>query len=185
MQSLQLKKHRDNILGDLLMSDIFVWIISNVFTWSAGVAVLFGLILKPVNMNRYANILRFLFLWYAGIAFLCSGFFHLFLSKLTATAIGWMPSPFQFEVGLANWSIAIFGFMAFFKKNNYFWLSGILAIIIFSVGAGAGHVYQLVENHNHASSNSGLILYTDIFVPFLMLFLWFKGCRARVTENKF
>ena len=51
----------------------------------------------------------------------------------------------------------------------------ILSIGIFTVGAGFGHVYQMLTEHNTAISNSGLIMYTDIIVPSIMLFLWFKA----------
>ena len=77
-------------------------------------------------MNRYANTLRFLLLPYAGIsfafafAFAWSGYFHLMLPNFTAAKIGWAPSSFQFEIGLSNLGCAILGFMAFFRKNNYF-----------------------------------------------------------------
>ncbi len=157
------------------MNEAINWFLANTYTWTAILAIILGIIRKPVGMNRYANTLRFLFLLYAGIAFAWSGYFHLMLPNFTAAKIGWAPSPFQFEVGLSNLGCAILGFMAFFRKNSYLWLGAILSIGVFTVGAGFGHVYQMLIEHNTAISNSGLIMYTDIIVPIIMLFLWFKA----------
>jgi len=83
------------------MNDIIKWFLENTFTWTAILAIILGIIRKPVGMNHYANTLRFLFLLYAGFAFVWSGYFHLMLPNFTAAKIGWAPSPFQFEVGLS------------------------------------------------------------------------------------
>ena len=157
------------------MDTLIKWMLTNVFTWTVAVGIIFGLIRQPIQMNRCANTLRYLFLWYVGIAFTYSGYMHIFLGDFSAESIGWASSPFQFEVGLANWSLALLGYLAFFKKEKTLWLASVLAVFIFTVGAGMGHVYQLVTQHNTAISNAGLILYTDLLTPILLLVLWFRS----------
>jgi len=159
-----------------MLTSIITWFLSNVFTWTPLLAILIGICrTPPINTNKYANTLRHLFLWYAGIAFLWSGIFHLLMPAFTAAKIGWANSPFQLEVGLANLSIAVLGFMAFFKKDSYFWLGVILALAVFSVGAGINHAYLFIYANDHAIDNAGVLMYTDIIAPFVMLFLWFKS----------
>lgn len=160
------------------MNVIITWICANTFTWTAVLAVILGVLKTPKHgLNRPANTLRYLFFIYVGVAFTWSGLMHLFLPTFTAHSIGWATSPFQYEVGLANLSIAILGFMASFKFHRYFWLATILEIIFFAVGAGIGHIYQLKTMHDHATSNAGPLLYTDLFVPILMLIIWFFAKR--------
>ncbi len=155
------------------MQAVIRWVLSNVFLWTAVLAVVIGLIKKKNQLGACSNILQQLFFWFAGLAFLWSGAMHLLMPAFTAAQIGWQDSPFQFEVGLANLSICLLGFMATFVRNRWFHLGVILALAIFSVGAGLGHVYQTIVQHDHASSNSGSILYTDIVVPLFMLVIWF------------
>lgn len=157
------------------MEKAIYWLLANFFTWMAAVGLVQGLLTNTQSRSRYDNVLRCLFLWYVGLAFTFSGVMHIFLGDLTAKQIGWANSPFQFEIGLANWSIAILGFFSFFNTNRSVWLVSILALIIQSTGAGFGHVYQLLVNNNHAVSNAGLIMYTDLFVPLIMLGIWFKA----------
>lgn len=158
-----------------MIANTITWILANVFTWTAILAVLLGFLRKPKTMNRYASILRHLFFLYVGLGFVWSGAMHLLMPAFTASEIGWANSPFQVEVGLANLSVAALGFMAFFRKDHYFWLGAIVALTIFAVGAGVGHIYQLSSQHDHAISNAGLVLYTDIIVPLVMWVLWWKS----------
>lgn len=109
---------------------------------------------------------------YVGITFTWSGVMHLCFPAFTADDIGWANSPFQFEVGLVNWSVAMLGFMAFFRYQHYFWLAVILSLAIFSAGAGIGHIDQWIAHADHSRSNSGAILYVDILAPLFMLLLW-------------
>jgi hypothetical protein len=155
------------------MQAIIKWILTNVFLWTAVVAIIIGWFQQSTQLNRSALVLRQLLLWFGGIAFFYSGSMHVFFADFTAEKIGWANSPFQFEVGLANFSAALICLMAYFQPHRYYWLATILSLAIFSCGAGFGHVYQLLYHHNHAGSNSGTILYTDILVPLIMLGLWF------------
>ncbi len=41
----------------------------------------------------------------------------------------------------------------------------VLGPSIFTLGAAAGHVNQMVTAHNFAPGNAGIIFWTDIFIP--------------------
>ena len=141
-----------------------------------------GLSKKASGYELLREYLTLFALWFCGIAFTWFGIMDLCLPNLTAAKIGWAPSPFQFEVGRANLSIAVLGFVVYAKPERFCTLAVILVAAVFSVGAGAGHIYQIVTAHNHAESNAGAILYTDILVPLIMLVYWLLSKSAADTR---
>lgn len=156
------------------MDIIIEWLLENVFFWTAVLGFCLGFILKNSKYSKCENALRLMFFWYVGLSFTYSGIMHILLGPMVAASIGWTQSPFQFEVGLANLSVAALGFMACFKPERYFQLGAMIALSIFSIGAGVGHVYQLLTQHDHAIDNAGTTLYIDIIAPLVMLVLWWK-----------
>lgn len=110
--------------------------------------------------------------------FLCLGLFsfyntilHIFFGTFTAHQIGWQPSPFQYEVGVANAIFAVLGFMAFKIKNYHFRYATLIGFAVWFWGDAIGHIYQLSVLHDTAAYNAGSTLYTDILTPVLGLIL--------------
>src|SRR3954469_9520986 len=89
---------------------------------------------------------------------------HCFFGRMAAAFIGWADSPFQLEVGMASLGFSVVGFLAAFRSFDLR-LAALLSNGIFLLGAAAGHVYQIVTAHNFAPGNSGVVLYTDVFMP--------------------
>lgn len=156
------------------MGIIIKWFLENVFFWTAILGFCLGFIVKNPRYNKCENTLRLMFFWYVGLSLTYSGMMHIFFGSTTAASIGWAQSPFQFEVGLANWSLAALGFIAYFKPKRSFQLGAIIALSIFSIGAGLGHIYQTLSQHDHAVANAGTTLYIDIIAPLVMFILWYK-----------
>jgi hypothetical protein len=53
---------------------------------------------------------------------------------------------------------------------------------MFTLGAAAGHIYQMVTEHNFAPGNAGIIFYMDILIPlFGLLLLSFQHRDGRVA----
>jgi hypothetical protein len=97
---------------------------------------------------------------------------HVFFGKLSAGFIGWADSPFQFEVGTASLGFAAVGLLAAFRSYDLR-LAAVLGPSIFTLGAAAGHVNQMITAHNFAPGNAGIIFWTDIFIPlFGFALLW-------------
>jgi hypothetical protein len=60
-------------------------------------------------------------------------------------------------------------------------LAAILGPAIFTLGAAAGHIHQMLAAHNFAPGNAGVIFYTDIIIPLIgFALLWL----ARRTNMK-
>jgi hypothetical protein len=93
---------------------------------------------------------------------------------MSARFIGWADSPFQFEVATASLGFAVVGFIAAFRSFDLR-LAAIIGPSLFTLGAAAGHVYQMVTEHNFAPGNAGIIFYMDIIIPvFGLVLLWLQ-----------
>lgn len=145
----------------------------------AGIA--FGAILAASKgyhgAERFECILKYFIFFFTGVGGLWAGTGHVFFAKASAAAIGWQPSPFQFEVGMANYGFGLAGILAiFFRPDNLLGL--ITAQSVFLLGASYGHLVQILAG-NLSPNNAGVIFYTDILGPAFMLAAYFGLQRAR------
>ena len=109
-----------------------------------------------------------------GVSYTYNFVMHSFFGEMAARFIGWADSPFQFEVGVASLGFAVVGFLAAFGSFDLR-LAAIVGPSIFTLGAAAGHVREMVTAHNFAPGNAGVIFWTDIFVPVVGLaLLWLQ-----------
>lgn len=107
-----------------------------------------------------------------GLAYSYNFVMHAFFGEMTARFIGWADSPFQFEVATASLGFAVVGFLAAFGSFDLR-LAAILGPGLFTLGAAAGHIYQMSAAQNFAPGNAGAVLYTDIGIPLIgFLLLW-------------
>jgi hypothetical protein len=109
--------------------------------------------------------------WLIGVNGIVAGSGHLFFPEPIAASIGWAPSPFQWEVGLAGLGWGVLGVLC----SNYgteFWLATIIVASIFLLGAAVGHVRQMIVRHDFSPSNAGAILYTDVAIPVFVILLY-------------
>jgi hypothetical protein len=104
------------------------------------------------------------------------------LPARVAQTIGWQTSPFQFEVGVANLGIGLAGLYAAFRSFEAR-LATSLALACFLIGAGVGHIRDIITTGNFAPGNAGPILITDLLTPTaIFLLLWLTGSRGEETE---
>lgn len=143
-----------------------------------------GLIAALVSLSRHSRmrergaVAEALLSWFCffalGVTFLYNFVMHVFFSEMAASFIGWQTSPFQKEVGFASLGFSAVGFLAF-KGRAGTRLAALVGPACFLWGAAAGHVVQMVEAHNYAPGNAGVIFYTDILIPvFGFILLWLR-----------
>ncbi len=140
-----------------------------------------GLIVALVSLTRQKGrghaaeaLLSWFFFFALGVTFLYNFVMHVFFSEMAAFFIGWQTSPFQKEVGFASLGFSIVGFLAF-RGSFGTRLAALVGPACFLWGAAAGHVVQMVEAHNYAPGNAGVIFYTDILIPvFGFILLWLR-----------
>jgi hypothetical protein len=109
--------------------------------------------------------------WLVGVSGILLGSAHMFSPEPVAKAIGWPPSRFQWEVGLAGVGSGVAGVLApFFDRG--FWLATIVVFSIFMWGAAIGHVRSMRAEHNFAPGNAGYIFWYDIFAPAFLVAMY-------------
>jgi hypothetical protein len=95
-----------------------------------------------------------------------------FFGDMAAKLIGWEPSPFQAEVGMACLGYVVVGFLAC-RGGFGLRTAAVVGPAIFLLGTAAGRAHQIIVVHNFAPGNAGVIFYTDIAVPIIGLsLLW-------------
>jgi hypothetical protein len=136
---------------------------------AAGIAIWLGP--RPTTLDVVADrLLRYVLVFPLGLqslwAFLC----HVFIPEQTAASIGWEPSPFQYEVGVANLGIGLAALYAAFQGFQARAAVAVMAAC-FLGGAALGHIRDIALGDNLTPGNAGPILYTDILTPIVILVL--------------
>ena len=99
-----------------------------------------------------------------------------------AQAIGWQTSPIQFEVGVANLGIGFAGLYAAFRSFEARFATNLVPAC-FLIGAGIGHIRDIITAGNFAPGNAGPILFTDLLTPTaIFLLLWLTRPRGGKRE---
>jgi len=151
---------------------LFAWVAA-LACW--GIAVWRG----PRPVPRWFVIdraLRYIFIFPLGLLGIWAFVGHVLFPVRAAEAIGWQPSPFQFEVGYANLGIGLASLYAAFT-TFYARVAVAIAASCFLVGAGIGHVQDIMAYGNLTSGNAGPILVTDFLTPIAALTLLILSAR--------
>ncbi len=154
------------------MAEVIKFVLSNftlTFLVLGFLATLSALAIRPRPWTA-AVVVEALLAWFLffsiGASFFYNFVMHVFFGEMSARFIGWQQSPFQAEVGMASLGYAVVGFLAF-RGTLGMRLLAIVGPSCFLLGAAVGHVVQMVESHNFAAGNAGIIFYTDIGLPIL------------------
>ncbi len=94
----------------------------------------------------------------------------LFFPEIVAQTLGWNTCPFQHEMANASLGYAVLGFLAIWIRGH-FWTAIVIGRSIWLLGDALGHIYHIVVFHNTTEGNAGLPLYSDVFVPVILLLL--------------
>jgi hypothetical protein len=116
------------------------------------------------------RLLRYLFLFPLGVQSLWAFVGHVFFAEQSAASIGWATSPFQYEVGVANLGLGLASIYVAFRGFEAR-LAVAIAAACFLVGAGIGHIKDIVAQGNLAPGNAGPIMVTDFLTPITVLVL--------------
>ncbi|WP_375313473.1 DUF6790 family protein [Bradyrhizobium sp. A5] len=117
-----------------------------------------------------------------GVTGLWAGAFHIFLPKTAAALIGWQVSPFQFEVGMADFAIGVTACIAFWRDLS-FKAASVCAASVFLLGDAIGHMREMVMTGNFAPGNAGVPFYMDIIGPLSAIALLFVASRRENVPN--
>ena len=145
---------------------IFVWVAALV---CAGFAIWCAR--RPITRGVIVDkLLRYLFFFPLGVQGLWAFSGHVFAPVEVAASIGWAPSPFQSEVGMANLGLGLASLYAAFGSFGAR-AAAAIAAACFLGGAGVVHLLEIAEEGNFAPGNAGPILVTDFLTPIVVLAL--------------
>ncbi len=124
-------------------------------------------------------------LFYAvGIGFIYYGLLHAYAQNIAAPAIGWLPSPFEYELGWVEIGIGVSAVLSLWRGSD-FRLALTIPFVIFSWAAAAQHIQLIICCHNMAPGNAGLILwFSDIAVPLILLVLAIFSTRSAKNQER-
>jgi hypothetical protein len=127
---------------------------------------------RPVSLRRVAEVVLFyLLVIFVGVGGLMGFLGHTFKGGEIALKIGWQPSPFQFEVAVANLAFGVLGVLCIWQRRGFQTATG-LGYAIFLLGCGYGHLREMIRDGNFAPYNVGpVLLVNDLAVPLLILIL--------------
>jgi hypothetical protein len=116
------------------------------------------------------RLLAWILLLPIGVTGLWAAVFHLFFPEIAAADIGWEPSPFQFEVGMADLAMGAAACISFWRSLD-FKAAVVIINAVFLLGDAIGHVGQMIAAGNFASGNAGIPFLGDLILPVLTLIL--------------
>lgn len=125
---------------------------------------------RPVTRARLSEVLLlYLLVIFAGVGGVLGFLGHTCMAREIALKIGWQPSPFQFEVALANLAFGVLGVLCLWQRQG-FWTATGIGYATFLLGCGYGHLRDMIVQHNYAPYNVGLVLWlNDLAVPLAIL----------------
>ncbi|HKU66551.1 MAG TPA: DUF6790 family protein [Candidatus Baltobacteraceae bacterium] len=108
-----------------------------------------------------------------GLGMIYVWYFHAFQADMVAPAIGWKPSPFEWELAWSELGMGVIAVLSLWRGYDMR-LAATLVPSVFLFGAAAQHIHQMLALHNYAPGNAGLILwFGDIALPLFTLLLSF------------
>jgi hypothetical protein len=116
-----------------------------------------------------------------GLGSIAGGLFHVFDAEQVAREICFTRGDggFQFENAMGDLSVGVAAFLCLFIRDPRFWLAVIIVSTIQFWGDAYGHIYQMIENDNHCTDNTGPVLWMDIAGPFVAIALYLVMRRDR------
>jgi hypothetical protein len=147
------------------------------------VAIIFMLINAAVTsarISKYEIIFRWITLFAIGFTGFYTFIIHAFYPEIAAANIGWAPSPFQYEVAMANLSFGLLAVLAF-NSSYSFRLATVIGFTCWLWGAAIVHIYEMTKTHNYAPGNAGSWFWMDILLPLIAIICLVK---LKTTERR-
>src|ERR1700733_2376688 len=138
---------------------VFLFMAALVFAW-----------LSRSGGTTADRLLAWILLLPIGVSGLWAAVFHLFFPDVAAADIGREPSPFQFEVGMADLAMGATACVSFWRSLD-FKAAVVIIDAIFLLGDAIGHVGQMISAGNFAPGNARVPFFGDLAFPVLALIL--------------
>ena len=140
---------------------------------------------RPVTGTRVVEVvLLYLLVIFTGVGGLLGFLGHTFKAQEIAVKIGWQPSPFQFEVAVANLAFGVLGILCLWQRQG-FWTATGIGYAVFLLGCAYGHLRDMIGQGNFAPYNVGPVLWVnDLAIPLaILILLWVRRHLARTNPG--
>jgi hypothetical protein len=119
-------------------------------------------------------------IWAIGAGQTVNFIMHSVFGDFAAKSIGWAQSPFQLELAVYSLGVGVAAFILGRRAAPFIGkVAIVIAVAVAGLGAAAGHVYQIIANHDYAVDNTGLLLASDIGMNLIgiALVIWYAAAR--------
>jgi hypothetical protein len=139
-----------------MIAETIRWILTNATLVLCVAAVICAALSRAATPwpRRY---LAWLLLLGVGMDGIWAGIFHVFFPAIASAQIGWQPSPFEAEIGVADMSMGIVAVIAFWRSLSFQSAIAVYAALFFT-GVSIGHFVQAFGHGNFAPDNFGVML---------------------------
>jgi hypothetical protein len=153
-----------------VFSNFIRWIFTNFDFAMYLVAVVFIIFhrLAKRNMPESEIVYRWTALFALGFTCIYAFILHAYFPNISATAIGWKFSPFQFEVAVADLAIGLLGILSF-RASFGFRVATVVAASTILWGDAVGHISQMILHSNYSPGNAGTWFWMDVAIPFILI----------------
>lgn len=140
---------------------------------------------RPMSKAKTIELmLLYQLLFNIGFLGLLSFFGLTFLPDVSADYVGWSQCHFQQELANVNLGYGILGILCVWFRGN-FWTATIIGASIWLFGDGIHHFYDAFYNHNLAPGNLGILFYTDLLIPvvLVLLLILYKNNPVKISKD--
>jgi hypothetical protein len=114
-----------------------------------------------------AALLAWLLLLSVGVENLWFGFLHMAFPEISAASIGWQPSPFEFEIGGADFALGVIATLSFWRSRD-FKAAVVTYVTLFYASVIVIHLREAFFEGNLAPNNFGILLVLTIVKVILL-----------------
>lgn len=95
-----------------------------------------------------------------------------FLPKVAAAYNAWPTCPYQQELGNVNLAFGVLGILSIWFREH-FWTATVIGASIWLFGDGIHHLVDSTFSSNFSEGNTGILLYSDLGIPLVLITLLF------------
>jgi hypothetical protein len=133
----------------------------------------------PKTRGRIVElILLYQLVFSIGILGILSFFGHTFLPIVAAKYLRWLPSPFQQELANASLGFGVIGVLCIWFRGH-FWTATAIGSSVWLFADAVDHIVDMVYNNNFSTINTGIVFYSDLLTPVLLIVLIILNYRLR------
>jgi hypothetical protein len=137
------------------------------------------LLIRPKTTQRFLELLLlYQLIFNVGLTSLLSFIGLMFMPDTVAQYMGREACRFQAELANVNLAFGVLGILCIWFRGN-FWTATIIGISIWLIADGIGHILDLILNKGYLSPHAKIMMYTDFFIPILLLALLIAYSRFR------